>query len=320
MMNPTQALDAQRDLYEFTVSPFGHVYLSSFVDEMIQSYGGGVEEAGVTRDGIVQDLRDGQERTLREAQTYAVADDMLDLVEFAARSLPPETVMQPEDLPSPHGFVLLPRGMGFWDPDDLENEKRVYAPIRAIAWSILDDEVMVFWYTATADLIGMSAANLEAAMRQTRMSLSQALPIKFGCGPAWVIRNVNPAPKYNGAVEILRFIMAFWHLSMQIVSARETHLPERHAAKRFTRATDRPSPTVTIVCLRRQRHPDSTGSMPPTCADPTFHHRWLVRGHWRQQPYGPGRAFKRPVWIAPFVKGPDDAPLKLHSTVNYLVQ
>jgi hypothetical protein len=35
----------------------------------------------------------------------------------------------------------------------------------------------------------------------------------------------------------------------------------------------------------------------------------VVRGHWRQQPYGPQRTLRRPVWINPHVKGPADAPL-----------
>lgn len=40
-----------------------------------------------------------------------------------------------------------------------------------------------------------------------------------------------------------------------------------------------------------------------------FHHRWVVRGHWRQQACGPGREQRRPTWIMPHLKGPDDAPL-----------
>jgi Protein of unknown function DUF45 len=35
-------------------------------------------------------------------------------------------------------------------------------------------------------------------------------------------------------------------------------------------------------------------------------HRWTVRGHWRNQPYGPGRTKIRAKYIRPFVKGPPD--------------
>jgi hypothetical protein len=45
----------------------------------------------------------------------------------------------------------------------------------------------------------------------------------------------------------------------------------------------------------------------------TTRKRWIldrsvwVRGHWRQQAHGPGRLDRRPVWIRPYVKGPDAA-------------
>jgi hypothetical protein len=38
-------------------------------------------------------------------------------------------------------------------------------------------------------------------------------------------------------------------------------------------------------------------------------HRWIVKGHWRQQAYGPKRQFRRPVYISSHIKGPDDLPL-----------
>jgi len=44
-------------------------------------------------------------------------------------------------------------------------------------------------------------------------------------------------------------------------------------------------------------------------------HRWLVRGHWRQQPYGPQRKLRRMTWIDPFVKGPEDKPFDERTTI-----
>jgi hypothetical protein len=37
--------------------------------------------------------------------------------------------------------------------------------------------------------------------------------------------------------------------------------------------------------------------------------RVLVRGHWRAQPYGAGRALTRRQWIEPFWRGPLYAPM-----------
>jgi hypothetical protein len=39
----------------------------------------------------------------------------------------------------------------------------------------------------------------------------------------------------------------------------------------------------------------------------TLDHSVWVRGHWRMQAYGPGRAERRATWIRPFMRGPDAA-------------
>lgn len=45
--------------------------------------------------------------------------------------------------------------------------------------------------------------------------------------------------------------------------------------------------------------------------------RWVVSGHWRQHWY-PRLEIHRPMWISPYVKGPEDAPLKGGERVNVL--
>ena len=75
-----------------------------------------------------------------------------------------------------------------------------------------------------------------------------------------------------------------------------------------TRSRDR----VTVVEVRpmRQVHAttDSTGRRLTT--------RHVVRGHWTHQPYGVGRSRRRLQWIAPFIRGPQEAPFVATETVN----
>lgn len=51
-------------------------------------------------------------------------------------------------------------------------------------------------------------------------------------------------------------------------------------------------------------------------------HRWTVGletgGFWRQQAYGPNHSLRRPMLIAPYIKGPADKPLKIKDTVHVL--
>ena len=60
-----------------------------------------------------------------------------------------------------------------------------------------------------------------------------------------------------------------------------------------------------FVLLRTEAHgePHSLGS------GREYRHRWLVSGHFRNQWYRSEQTHKV-IWIAPYVKGPDDAPLK----------
>ena len=45
-------------------------------------------------------------------------------------------------------------------------------------------------------------------------------------------------------------------------------------------------------------------------------HRWIVSGHWRQQPYGPNSSLRKRIWIAPYVQGPADKPLVVTDRVT----
>lgn len=45
-------------------------------------------------------------------------------------------------------------------------------------------------------------------------------------------------------------------------------------------------------------------------------HRWIVSGHWKQQPYGPNSSLRKRIWIAPYVQGPADKPLVITDRVT----
>lgn len=63
---------------------------------------------------------------------------------------------------------------------------------------------------------------------------------------------------------------------------------------------------VNVIDLRRAVRRDQEAVAE---AERNYQHRWIVRGHWRQQAYGPGRSERRNIYIAPHVKGPEGAPM-----------
>jgi hypothetical protein len=86
---------------------------------------------------------------------------------------------------------------------------------------------------------------------------------------------------------------------------------ERHARKRLAGAGFPHEPLVRVIELRRREgilHSDpkpGSGDRGPV----DWSCQWIVRGHWRQQFY-PTKHANQPIWITPYVKGPEDKPLK----------
>ena len=90
---------------------------------------------------------------------------------------------------------------------------------------------------------------------------------------------------------------------------------ERHARKRYQREHKLAEPpTVRVVALRK------TAAQPVehTESEATRHLtvRFVVSGHPRLQPCGPGRTDKKLIWIDPYPKGPADAPFKESSSTK----
>lgn len=115
------------------------------------------------------------------------------------------------------------------------------------------------------------------------------------------------AARESGAM--LALLGATWLLAEQDgVSDREVVKTTPTKRRRFERsALTRMLPTnVQLIELRRHETVKPSGQRRAV----EWSSRWLVGGHWRQQPYGPGRKQRRPVYIAPYIKGPDDKPLK----------
>jgi hypothetical protein len=75
--------------------------------------------------------------------------------------------------------------------------------------------------------------------------------------------------------------------------------------------------TITCALLRRRQYASESER---EAEAREYSHRWIVRGHMRNQPVGPrnakgGQRHER-VWIAPYVKGPEDKPLVLKDRVQ----
>lgn len=128
------------------------------------------------------------------------------------------------------------------------------------------------------------------------------------------IEGWEPSPTTNTA-RILHAFFLMLNQTITVTSQRSPHPSVAAAAKkvRLPKAQQK----VTVVELRRRevvRDPEGGGEHRAV----EWSHRWLVRGFWRWQTYGPGMSQKKRLWINPYIKGPEDRPLKVTEHVYAL--
>jgi hypothetical protein len=100
----------------------------------------------------------------------------------------------------------------------------------------------------------------------------------------------------------------------QTIVSLTTEEPPKSFLK-AARRHDLPLQPVTVVGLRSAAHRGTEGGQVD------WSHRWLVRGHWRNQKCKEdGEWTTRLVWIHPHVKGPEGKPLLIREHVYSLTR
>jgi hypothetical protein len=112
----------------------------------------------------------------------------------------------------------------------------------------------------------------------------------------------------------IRIIAALWQLMDETIS--EWHDEPLKRADRRRAMHNKIKPRVTVIKLRRIVN--GFIGAPGTGHPLTL--RVPVSGHWRLQPYGPGRNFVHRIWIKEHERGPVDAPYSMSRKVNHLAR
>lgn len=73
---------------------------------------------------------------------------------------------------------------------------------------------------------------------------------------------------------------------------------------------------VKMLVLRENLHRSGESADDDERVRREYSHRFIVRGFWRNQAYGPNHSLRRRQWVPPFVKGPSDKPLICKETVR----
>ena len=117
-------------------------------------------------------------------------------------------------------------------------------------------------------------------------------------------KDVDAAAHRAAMIERAFVISLFAFMNQPFATVESRRLP-RANRRSLHRETALDDPHIKVITLRRTQHTNGQsegGSREWAC-------RWLVKGHWRSQ-YYPGAKTNKPLWIMPYVKGPQDKPLK----------
>lgn len=232
------------------------------------------------------------------SQTFYVAPEIGNLLNEVSQTIPPLT-LTPELLPARYGFVWFakPFTLGMRGADSVR--------LKALMWALATVErggtngpgVMVSSITAPCDC----CVGLPDCYSSWQFGTTTAEAID-GLQPKW---DSDPVDDVEVRLTFRLFAALCVFVGQRILVAPR-QAAERHARKRLAATGWTEAPLVSVVELRRKAS-TATVSGDPRVVE--WSCQWMVSGHWRQQWY-PSLGCHQPIWVLPYVKGPESAPLK----------
>lgn len=271
---------------------------------------------------IAKTVTHSMKGAIRSAYAYRVSADMCNLVGYAAAKFSGEELFEADMAPTDYGLVFFekpmtirdPRGkimLGHWLVWQKTSRLDTNAPAFYLHWFndivIQPDEVVleaIESIPSTLDkmlqqigryaYVGTDVAGCDQPVGTLYSSVSESARLTYLTHGIKVYERTNTAA----------LVYALWSLLNQTVTSVEEGQVKKSKKAQIRRA--RIPGRVTVVALRRiENFSRANGE---SMVD--WQHRWMVRGHWRNQRFGTGRSEVKRIWINPFWKGPEDAPIK----------
>jgi len=247
---------------------------------------------------------------LPKSEPYAWSNDIARAVLLASKTLPEDTVVP--DIPAP-AWWWFDGPLALADQSEFEVESLDLKNIVALSVGQFENgDLSIVRYRWWADKDRAAVPLPTSACRVPVGSTIAQLRAEL---MEYVSDSISVAA-VNRTVEMVRFFVAAraW-VDQRILVWSSGHV-ERHRRKQIYREYKADvSAGVKIVHLRRaDNQSDPTSSYQRESYD--WSCRWIVGGHWRNQPYKDDRKL---IYIMPYVKGPDDKPLRVPTHTVYQV-
>jgi len=247
------------------------------------------------------------------ADLFWVTSAMADLTTAAAATIPEQT-LERALAPADTGFMVFERSSGSGE-----------VPARGLVWHFTGEGLLVFVlidavhgadrlaHQSTTVRIG-DVADRQRARNAALVLLLDTYGPLLGAGQFLVPYEVVPGRDVADDERVnVAWLRAAWALMRQPFLC-ETRTVTGDASTGQPGGKVRPAtPDVTLVDLRHAR---TVEAGEPGHSGRTYQVQWIVSGHWRNQACGPGRASRRLIFVDPYTKGPDGAPLRAAPKVN----
>lgn len=269
---------------------------------------------------------------LKQSEVFSFSSETMHAIMEGAKSIPHESPLSSVTVPSV-------RAGWFWfgEPYPIASSPIASEFTHALlwAWDVKVDHPTLRFSSYVID--EKRAFNSELIVPSTKwywpvnMSFHQMIGLshqlydsEYGPGSPWSPgkdKAIGKAATLKVIGEMsLFFLMSCVWFKQLVLTQTPGHI-ERHARKRFqSEHKMKEAPTVRVIALRKSMRDEAKSEpLPEDAAGRHLTVRFVVSGHPRLQPYGPGRSEKKLIWIDPYTKGPDDAPFKPTATKVYAV-
>lgn len=325
MSLPSMALATQMRLADEYATAFGQDYLRNLGRLVIEQAAevSGDQEFHTHAEQLAEVSPRLVRQVLVHGDTYALSAEILESLEQAAPLLPEDAYLNPRDVPSQSGFVYLER------PLPMIDVKGSTVVVHAIGWvlTFARDKVNVVQigrddpvereYTVLLAMLFTDVHDPRDHLHDQRIEI----PFKYLMmwGPSidfytpLAMQTRHNWSDADGTFErvllaFFRFINEPWIDDRMMVPGRALM---RQADRKLGSGRDH---RVRVIQLRKATtRPHRDGPSMPR----EWSHRWLVKGHWRNQWY-PSEQRHALKWIPTHIKGPDDKELFLHDRVFHV--
>lgn len=256
---------------------------------------------------------------LRDSTLATVNREIVAFLENAPN--PPSFLVQKPFFPTPKGLVYFDRPYQMRgkirmndmmeDTDDyLEDVVTIH--IRMMGWGVADNVIVLsMWGKPDQEDI---KGRYDKPLADGLMWLGRIPVNELWDGYRLMSDRENEGAEDNPGRKILPIIIKYLAFVNQRLLVSGEVEASRAVRKRFAREQPDLGTTVQFVTLRKRQYPHQT--------DGEVHHlnwacQWWVSGHWRV--YDRGTPLERAVWIEPYIKGPEDKPLKAPKETIYVV-